>query len=221
MELVGVGTERTTAGTDALLALGAIVAILILRGRTPPSFGRAIWQAAFATLAAASLLGAATHGFAMPDHLRDVLWQPLYLALGATMSLFVAGAVRDWRGDRAARRTLPPLLLLALIFYGITRVTGGNFLAFVIYEAAALLLSLVIYLRLAASGARPGAAAMAAALALSLTAGAVQASDIGPVRLLWEFDHNGLFHLLQLFGLALLVAGLRRLLASGPPGSRA
>jgi len=216
MELVGIATERTTASTDALLALAAMAAVLVLRRRTPPSFGRAIWQAALAALAAASALGAATHGLAMSDDLRDALWQPLYLALGITMSLFVAGAVRDWRGDRAARRALPPLLVLALVFYGLTRITGGDFLAFVLYEAAALLLSLSIYVRLAAGGGRPGAAAMAAALALSLTAGAVQASELGPVRLLWEFDHNGLFHLLQLLGLILLVTGLRRLLASNP-----
>ena len=221
MELVGLVTERTTAGTDALLALAAVAAVVILRRRTRPSFGRALWLAALAALATASALGAVTHGFAMPDDLRDFLWQPLYLALGVTMSLFVAGAVRDWRGDRAARRALAPLLLLALVFYGVTRVTGGNFLAFVAFEAAALLLALVIYLRLAARGGRPGTAAMAAALALSLGAGAVQASNIGPVRLLWEFDHNGLFHLLQLLGLVLLVAGLRRRLMVDLSGSHA
>jgi hypothetical protein len=57
---------------------------------------------------------------------------------------------------------------------------------------------------------------MAAALAVSLGAGALQASGLGAVRLLWEFDHNGLFHLVQLLGLPLMVAGLRRLL---PPAA--
>jgi hypothetical protein len=55
---------------------------------------------------------------------------------------------------------------------------------------------------------------MAAALAVSLAAGVVQALDLGVVRLLWDFDHNGVFHLVQLFGLALLVVGLRRRLVS-------
>jgi hypothetical protein len=40
----------------------------------------------------------------------------------------------------------------------------------------------------------------------------VQAVDRGAVRLFWEFDHNGLFHLVQLVGVALLAAGLGRLL---------
>jgi hypothetical protein len=213
--LVGEGTERTTAATDALLAGGATAAVLLLGRQLPPSFGRTVWQVALAALAVASGLGAAAHGLALSGALRDLLWQPLYLTLGVTMSLFVVGAVRDWRGEGAARRALPPLLGLALAFYAVTRATGGNFLAFVVYEAAALVLSLLIYLRLAAGG-RPGAGAMGAALVLSLTAGAVQASGVGPVRLLWEFDHNGLFHLVQLLGLVLLVAALRRLLAPSP-----
>jgi hypothetical protein len=212
MELVVEATERTTAGTDALLAVAAAVSIALLRRRTAPSFGRAVWQAALGGLLLASALGAVSHGLALPAPVRELLWQPLYLALGVTMALFVVGAVRDWRGDAAGRRALVPMLLVALAFYGVTRLTGGSFLAFVVYEAAALAFSLLVYLRLARTGGRPGAAAVAAALAVSLAAGAVQATDLGSVRLLWEFDHNGLFHLVQLLGLVLLVAGLRRLL---------
>jgi hypothetical protein len=54
---------------------------------------------------------------------------------------------------------------------------------------------------------------MAAAMAVSLAAGAIQASSV-TVRLGWVFDHNGVFHLVQLAGLALLVVGLRGRLAS-------
>jgi hypothetical protein len=214
MELVDVVTERTTAATDAVLALAAAAAILVLRRTTPPSFGRAVWQAALAALALASVLGAVAHGLELPAATRELLWQPLYLALGVTMALFVVGAVRDWRGDAAGRRVLSPMLALAVVFYGITRLTGGNFLAFVVYEAAALLFSLGVYLRLATGPGRAGAAPMAAALAVSLAAGAVQALDVGPIRLVWDFDHNGVFHLVQLVGLALLLTGLRRLLAA-------
>jgi hypothetical protein len=214
MDLVGVVTERTTAATDAVMALAAAVAILVLRRSTPPSFGRAVWQAAFAALALASVLGAVAHGLELPPATRELLWQPLYLALGVTMALFVVGAVRDWRGEAASRRVLVPMLVLAVVFYGITRLTHGSFLAFVVYEAAALIFSLGVYLRLATGPARPGAAPMAAAMAVSLAAGAVQASGVGPVRIVWDFDHNGVFHLVQFVGVALLLTGLRRRLAS-------
>ena len=212
LELTGLAAERATAATDALLALAALAGIVVLRRRTSPTFGRAVWQAALTAMAVASALGAAAHGLALTDAARELLWQPLYLALGVTMALFVVGAVRDRSGDRAARRLLPPMLALAVVFYAVTRATGGDFLVFVLYESAALVLAMLVYLRLAVEG-RSGARAVAAAFALSLTAGAVQASGVGPVRLVWEFDHNGLFHLIELLGLVLLVAGLRRLLA--------
>ncbi|HUR95794.1 MAG TPA: hypothetical protein VMY76_14520 [Gemmatimonadales bacterium] len=218
MELVGQATERSTAATDALLAAAAVLAILVLRRRTAQSFGRSVWQGALAALALASVLGAVAHGFALSDALRDRLWQPLYLSLGVTMALFVVGAVRDWRSEAAARRALLPMLALVTVFYVVTRLTGGNFLAFVVFEAGALLFSLVIYLQLVSKSRRAGAGMMAAALAVSLGAGALQASELGTVRLVWEFDHNGLFHLVQLLGIALLVTGLRRLLpaVAGP-----
>ena len=212
MELAAQATERTTAATDALLAVAAILLLAMLRRRTPPSFARAVWLAALASMAVASAIGAVAHGLRLSAATRDLLWQPLYLALGTTMALFVVGAVRDWRGDRPARRALPPMLLLALAFYGATRAAGGDFLVFVLYEVAALGFSLIVYAWLAVRRQRGGAAAMAAALAVSLAAGAVQAADLGTVRLLWEFDHNGLFHLVQLAGVALLAIGLRRIL---------
>jgi hypothetical protein len=216
LELVPTAVERTTAATDALLALAAAAAILLIRQQTPPSFGRSVWQGALAALAAASVLGAITHGLAISGGLRELLWQPLYLLLGVTMSLFVVGAVAERWGAWVARRALGPMLALALVFWGATRLAGGDFLVFVVYEAAALLFSLVVYLSLAATGRRPGAGTVSAALALSLIAGAVQAAPIEPLRLVWQFDHNGLFHLVQLLGLALLVAGLRRRLRARP-----
>jgi len=213
MDLVASATERTTAATDAVLAIAAAASLWLLRRETPPSFGRGVWQAALASTALASVLGAIAHGLRLPAATRELLWQPLYLALGITMALFVVGAVRDWRSEAAARRALGPMLAVAVVFYVITRLTRGSFLAFVIYEAAALLFSLAVYLGLAGQS-RAGAALMAAALAVSLAAGAVQAADLGVVRLVWDFDHNGVFHLVQLAGLGLLVAGLRLRLAA-------
>jgi len=221
VELVAEATERTTAATDALLALAVVVTWAMLHRRTPPSFGRRVWLAALGCMAIASAIGAMAHGLALSDAARDLWWQPLYLALGATMALFVVGAVRDWRGDRAARRLLLPMLVVALAFYGVTRATGGDFLAFVLYEAGALGFTLAVYLWLAARRQVRGAAAMAAAIGVSLAAGAVQAADLGTVRLFWEFDHNGLFHLVQLAGVVLLAAGLGRLLhRTAPEGVR-
>ena len=72
---------------------------------------------------------------------------------------------------------------------------------------SALLFALAVYGALARLG-RPGAATVAGALTVSLAAGAIQATDSLTARLGWEFDHNGLYHLVQIVGVVLLVRGL-------------
>ncbi len=62
MKLAAQATERTTAATDALLAVAAVVLLAVLRHRSPPSFARAVWLSALAALAGASVLGAVAHG---------------------------------------------------------------------------------------------------------------------------------------------------------------
>lgn len=213
MDLIASATERTTAATDLLLAIAAFVGAWRLGAGAPRPVAARIWAGALVAAGLASLLGAVTHGLQMSESLREVLWQPLYLLLGATVACFVAGAVADAFGARPARRVLAAMLLLALGFYVATRLSGGNFLLFVLFQAAGLLAALVIYLRLARNG-RHGAALVAAALVLSLAAGAVQASESLSLRIVWEFDHNGLYHLVQLGALGLLVAGLGATLQS-------
>ena len=58
------------------------------------------------------------------------------------------------------------------------------------------------------SPARLGASLVVMGLVLSLAGGLLQASSLS-VRAIWEFNHNGLYHLVQLVGVVFLVAGLR------------
>ena len=215
MDLIGSATERTTAATDLLLAGAALAGAAHLARAGGGSLARRIWTAALTAAAFASILGAVTHGLVMSDGLREALWQPLYLLLGVTVACFVAGAVGDAWGDRPARRLLPPMLALAIVFYGLTRLADGEFLVFVVFQAAGLLTALGVYLWLARGG-RAGAGLVAAAIAVSLAAGAIQANESLAARIVWDFDHNGLYHLAQLAGLALLVGGLTRTLAHAP-----
>jgi hypothetical protein len=205
--LATLSAERTTAVTDLLLALVVGVGIIGLRHRAPPGWRREVWTTALGVFGMSALLGAVAHGLELDDRTRDALWQPLYLLLGLAVSLFVVGAVGDWRGERAGRAILPAAIVAAVVFYLATRVTAGDFRVFVAFEAGALLFALGVYGALARLG-RPGAAMVAAALTVSLAAGAVQATDSLTVRLGWEFDHNGLYHLVQIVGVVLLVRGL-------------
>lgn len=223
LELIDSPTERTTAATDALLALLCAGCVLYLhRFRTQDAWKVRIWTWAFALLGVAGLLGAAVHGFVLGDSVRPLLWGPLYLCLGLAVALFGTGAIHDAAGERAARDTLPVLAAIALGFFALTRLAGGGFLLFVLYEAVVMLLALAAYAWLAATNRLPGAAWMAGGILLTLLAATLQATRVTPrLELIWIFDHNGLFHLVQMPALILLTHGLGTAVRGGPSATGA
>ena len=211
MRFVDISTEQTTAVTDVLLALVALASVLYLSriGAESDTFKVRIWSWAFGLLAFASALGAIAHGFQMSEQLNSLLWKPLNLALGLTVAMFAVGVVYDLWGLAAARRVLPILIGIGVVFFVVTVVVPGSFLVFIFYEAVAMFFALLIYSLLAARGQLTGAAVMAAGITISIIAAAVQASGAVAIKVLWEFDHNGVFHIIQIVGVAVLVAGLR------------
>jgi hypothetical protein len=218
MTLTSSPTELTTAVTDLLLACVLSGCLWGLRGGSPRARFRAIlWRVVFGLTALSALLGAVAHGCVLAEGARWLLWQPLYLSLGTVVALFVVAAIHDGFGARAARWSVPPMLLTALGFWAWTALAGGDFLLFVLYEAVAMLFSLAVYVRGAAIGRPSGAATIALAIVLNLVAAAIQSSDLS-LTVVWPFDHNGLFHLAQIVAIGALFVGVRRSLAA-PAGA--
>ncbi|NTW00726.1 MAG: hypothetical protein HGA19_05375 [Oscillochloris sp.] len=209
IQIIASPTERTTAATDALLgviSLGYAAELLGQRQHFPWKAG--VWAATFGALSASGVLGAVVHGFEMPEPRRTLLWRPLTLTLGVTVALFATGALYDLLGERLARRALPGLLLSALGFYVLSQRLQRGFLIFILYEAVAMLFALGAYARLAQGGQLTGAQQMAAGVLLSILAAAIQSSSLELTLFGVPFDHNGLFHIVQIAGLPLLAAGL-------------
>ena len=203
---------NTTAGTDAVLAAASIAGIAYLLRSTPSSPLRAWWLVTLTGWGVSALLGVATHGLVLEPRVETLLWQPLYIALGVAQALLVVAAVGAWRGDAAAQKLLLPMLATAAVFFWATQRSGGDFLVFVVYSTGTTIFALGVHGVLARREC-PGAAGIAIGLGVSLAAGLLQASSLS-IHLLWDFDHNGLFHLAQLVGLAILIPSLRRLLVA-------
>jgi hypothetical protein len=214
MPFTDVATELTTGVTDAIIAVEAVVCAMVLwRYRTADAFKVGVWTSVFALLTVASVLGAVAHALAISEGLRELLWRPLYLALGLVVALFAVGAVYDWKGRRIAVRLLPIVVPMALGFFAVTQLVSGAFLVFVLYEAVAMLVALGIYGTLAARG-RRGAGLVTLGVLLSIVAAGIQATGAVRLHLVVPFDHNGVFHLVQMVALAVLTAGLMRTLAT-------
>jgi len=209
VELSGSPAARTTAATDVLLGLTAAGGILWLQWFPPvPSWRIQVWSWSFGLIALAAALGAITHGLVLSQTLHRRLWGALTLALGLAVSLFVVGVVHDLYGMEAARRILPVMLLVGVGFFLISRQWAGLFIVFIVFEGAALVAALAAYARLAADDALNGAGLMAAGTLVSMAAAGTQAARRLRLEFIWEFDHNGIFHLLQTAGLMLLCRGI-------------
>jgi hypothetical protein len=211
MRRTGSRTERTTAATDVLLSLAAAGGIVLLQSLpTPVTWRLHLWSWTFALIALAAALGAVYHGLVLAENPRAWLWRILTVGLSMAISLFAVGVVHDAFGVAAAGRILPILLGAGLLVYAVSRVFAGLFVVFIAYQALVLVLALGAYAWMAARGTPEGAGWMAAGVAASLIAAAAQAARSLRVVLIWEFDHNGIFHLVQALGVILFCVGLSR-----------
>jgi len=211
MELNPVVTEQTTAASDAVLAVIGLACALWVRqaGRADPWRGN-VWSAAFGLAALGAALGAAVHGFRWSPGAEALWWRPLYLALALSIGLMVVGVVDEAWGRPAGRRTLPAVLGAALGFHGLTVLAPGGFLLFALVEASAMGFAVLACGWLTLRGRRASFALMTAGMALSLLAAVAQTQHALSLTVVWRFDHNGVFHLIQMPGLLALAAGLVR-----------
>ena len=207
--LISSATEQTTAATDLVIAVLAIIAMAYLKRAGPRGLRGILWRTTLLLLATAAFLGAVGHGFVLNKVVYDSIWLLAYLALALLVATFLLATIRDLAGDRTARRTLPVLLVIAIAFFGYAMLDPENFMPFVLYELAAMTLSLAGFTWITIRGGLPGAAWITAAIAVNILAAAIQADGSAGFTLIWQFDHNGVFHLVQMVGIALLVTGLK------------
>ena len=209
MELIDIPTEQTTAVTDAILALvSATVCIYIYRT------GRGVWKARlwgwlFFLLTVASVLGAIVHGTKLSERLENILWSLINFSLGLMIAVFVIAVINDLKGMMFSRKLLPIMLAFGFGFWITTLCFPDHFLIFIIYEAVAMLFSLCGYVWLAYKSRLHGAWWMSAGILISIVAALVQASEIISFQFIWEFDHNGAYHLIQIAGILFLLTGLK------------
>ena len=211
MKLVKDPAEQTTAVTDVILALVAFGGILLLQWspvNTSELWRINIWSTAIGLIGLAAALGAVTHGLLLKTTLHNRIWLVLNMALALAVSLFVVGIINDLWSYEASRKALPFMLIAGLGFYLTTLIYPGIFFLFVVYEGLALSCSFSAYLFLMVSG-KPGAGFMASGVLLSIVAAGLQARKSIVFTLIWKFDHNGIYHVIQTIGLLFLIIGLR------------
>jgi hypothetical protein len=214
MGFIDIPTEQTTAFTDLILSILSVsLAFYLSRsgGKAGTLFRNRIWTMILLFLGLSAGLGAVAHGFEMSDSLNRWVWQPLNLGLGMTIAFFVIAVINDLSGKQRAKKMIPIMVTISLLFFLVTVFIPGSFLVFIIYEALAMLGALIAYFLLTIRKKLPGSGLITMGILLTIIAAGVQASEAVNFTLIWEFDHNGSFHMIQMIALPFLVLGVTRL----------
>lgn len=210
--------EPMTLMTDyALAALGVWLGLRTWRAAAPGSDPRRTWAAAFWAVAAAAALGGSAHGFApyLSASAASLLWRATMLAIGLTSGLLLWAAARAVapRGRRALA-LLGWAIVAEVAAYGVwVCAVDDDFSAAVLQYGGAMAIVLAIHLVLAARG-RRGARWIAGGIVVSFAAAAIQQAGIAPHP---RFNHNDLYHVVQMVGLWLLYLGARQAPGNRPP----
>ena len=200
-------TEPMTMITD--YAMGALALALAVR-----LFGMAsstgqltirLWAFGFVMTAVAAFVGGTYHGFIdlLPGVVGRVCWKITLVSTGlGSAALFGAAVLAATTGT--LQWALMALVVLKLLVFLEVVLSRDNFLLVVIDYGSALLAVLLLAWFVRPTGITPAAGWLAAGVAVSVVAGAVQAFKLAPHR---AFNHNDLFHVIQMVALYALYRG--------------
>src|SRR5258707_12560361 len=190
--------EPMTLATDYLLAaVGAVTGIAVLRN-TNNQNSRRWWGIALLALALAAALGGTHHGFAL-----QALWKP---------TVFIAGAASAAMGTGSAyaptpaslRHAMLVLVALKLALFWAWTWHEPRFIWVVADSGAAFALVALLHCFKRDAAAR----GILCGVGLSLAPGAAQASGFDLHR---HFNHNDLYHVIQIAALVAFYRSVRRM----------
>ena len=210
MHLISASPERVTASTDLIFGLLSVAMAFTLgrSKRQSDPWKATVWMWMFLLLAVSSFAGVAIHGLDLTDRTRYLVWQPLDLCVAFVLGLFITGVVYDLFSPRVARWLLPYLLTAGFVFAGLIFLYHGTYRAFIPYEAIAFLLALGGYSWLTYKKTLTGAGLWAGGALITILAAVVEASGQDDQPYFWQFDHNGVSHVIEMVGILLIFAGL-------------
>ena len=200
-------SEPMTLATDWLVAGCALfwAARLARQARAGGQRTPAWWAAALVATAVASLAGGAWHGFrdAMSPAAAAALWKTTLLVAGVVGFAILGASFTT--GVRPPARTLLMALAGVKLAVYLAWMSGHEGFHWVILDyGSSMVLALALHLHAWWRRRDPAAPWIVAAIAVSFAGAAVQASGFALHR---HFNHNDLFHLVQLCGLWLFQRG--------------
>jgi hypothetical protein len=200
-------SEPATMATDYMLAVlcGFFAWRLWRSQKGAPQASVYFWAAGFACLGLASLAGGTFHGFSilLSQAVLQELWKVVVYAVGLASFFLLTGTVRATILAHV-RRLAMLIPYVQLIVYALWMATHADF-RYAVYGYAYTNLS-ILALQVYAGVTRGALSAswLVGGALISFLAAAVQINDIAFHR---HFNHNDLYHVIQMGGMYLFYRG--------------
>lgn len=198
--------EPMTLATDWLLGAQCIwLARRLWRHRQ--GSGTRCWSVAFMATASAAIVGGAHHGFLpwLGTTPAGVLWKITLLSIGLAAFAATVGTVTSvTRGVWLTR--VRAVAVLQLLAYSVAVLLTDRFLLAVVDYSIAFLFVLAIHLDRWLRRGDAAARWVVAAVLVSFGAAGIQVAGLAPHP---SFNHNDLYHVVQMLGMWLLYRGVR------------
>ena len=203
--------EPATLLTDYLLA--AVAAWLgwdlLRRNRSAAQRSRSLWALAFLGLGLSAFTGGTVHGFvnALGERQAAVLWKVTVCLIGVVDWLMLCGSLtaalgRPWRTAALLAATIKLMAYIAFM-------TTHDEFKYVVYDYGSSMILILLVLAIpGVMRGKPGAGFILAGLLLSFVAAGVQYFHLAPHP---RFNHNDLYHVIQIAATWVLALGARRL----------
>lgn len=195
-------TDYTLAGVTGWLGW------LLFRVRDG-QVSRSLWSLAFIALALGAALGGTYHGFApaLAENVRLLLWKITILAIGpASFAMLTGSAIATTTGT--LRKLLLALPAAKLALYSGWMLAHDEFIYVIADTGIAMALVAALHGWSALDRRDRASRWMLGAVGASALAASVQASGVALHR---HFNHNDMYHLVQIAAMALFYMGAGRL----------
>jgi hypothetical protein len=170
---------------------------------------RSYWALALAALALAAALGGSYHGFAtaLAESVQHLLWKVTVLAIGiASFGMCAGSAIAVTAGN--LRKLLLALAAAIFALYSGWMLAHDSFIYVIADTGIAMIMVAALHGWSAMRGRDRPSLWMLGAVGLSVLAAGVQASGLALHR---DFNHNDLYHVVQIAAMILFYIGAVRL----------
>ena len=196
-----------TMATDYLLAIGSwtFAYRLVSARRDTNTAAAVLWAAGFVLVGLGAAAGGTFHGFtrALSPALLSALWEITCLAVGLGTLLMLVAAARQFL-SRWWVIMIATAAVVKFILYAVEVARNDDFRTVIGNYAIVMIAILVIALFDAVAWKGTASRWIIAGIAVSFAAAAVQAMRIAPHH---HFNHNDLYHVVQLIGLWMIYRG--------------